>query len=288
MTLSFHDVQAIRFRPYTTAERDAQTQVENLLILNVETGQFEVYLGEPPNGQWHGVLRLDIDGTITPAHHSLFVNGDLHNEYARIAAPEEITTAWRMAPGGSIRCTPGDEPEGEIALQLKTTTGAPTHSASAGVPCWVMPDNDLYINEDGGTNWTKFAKQSSLDALKVSKSIMFASPGEDLAVEDWLSDQAIRVPAAGKHGTWTPGTVYVRVGTAGTGTNTILLRTSTTLTGARTTRATVNLGTAREASAAITWTPADGEYLWVTVSAVGGTAPKKGVAQVDIEETVYS
>ncbi len=124
-------------------------------------------------------------------------------------------------------------------------------------------------------------------SLKTSKSVIYASPSEDLAVEDWLSGQAVRVPAAGKHGTWTPGTIYVRVGTAGTGTNTILFRTSTTLTGARTTRATVNLGTAREASAAITWTPADGEYLWVAVSAVGATAPKLGIAQVDIEETVY-
>ena len=122
---------------------------------------------------------------------------------------------------------------------------------------------------------------------KVSKSIIFASPSEDFAVEDWLPDQAVRVPASGKHGTWTAGTVYVRCGTAGTGTNTILFRTSTTLTGARTTRATVNLSTNREASASITWTPADGEYMWIAVSAVGGTAPKKGIAQVDIEEAAY-
>lgn len=287
MATFFHDIQAIKFKGYTTAQRNALTLLENLFILNTETSQFELYLGEPPNGQWYGILRLNPDGTITPAHHGPFVNGDLHNEYARTQVPEEISGGWKLVSGGSLRCSQGDEPVGEIAVQLKTTTGAPTHSASAGVPCWVMPDTDLYVNDDGGTNWTKFVKQSSLDAIKVSKSIVFASPGEDLAVEDWLSDQAIRVPAAGKHGTWTPGTIYVRVGTAGTGTNTILFRTSTTLTGTRTTRATVNLGTAREASAAITWTPANGEYLWVAVSAVGATAPKKGVAQVDIEETAY-
>ena len=123
---------------------------------------------------------------------------------------------------------------------------------------------------------------------KVSKSIMFHSPSEDLAVEDWLSDQAIRVPAANKHGTWTPGTIYVRVGTAGTGVNTILFRTSGSLAGGRTTRATVNLGTAREATAAITWTPEDGQYLWIEVSAVGGTPPKNGVAQIDVEEAIYA
>jgi len=126
-------------------------------------------------------------------------------------------------------------------------------------------------------------------AHKVSKSIIFASPSAALAAsEDWLPDQAVRVPAASKHGTWTPGTVYVRVGTVGTGTNTILFQTSSTLTGARTTRATVNLGTAQEASAGITWTPADGEYMWVVCSAVGGTPPQKGVAQVDLEETIYT
>ena len=124
-------------------------------------------------------------------------------------------------------------------------------------------------------------------ALSVSKSVIFSSPSATLAVEDWLPDQAIRVPATGQRGVWTPGTFYVRVGTAGTGTNTILFRTSTTLTGARTTRATVNLGTAQEASATITWTPADGEYMWVAVSAVGATAPQKGVAQVDIVETAF-
>lgn len=121
----------------------------------------------------------------------------------------------------------------------------------------------------------------------VSKSILFASPNINFKVETWLPDQAVRVPASGKHGTWVAGTVYVRCGTAGTGTNTILFRTSTTLTGARTTRATVALGTNREASASITWTPADGEYMWIEVSAVGGTAPKRGIVQVDIEETAY-
>jgi len=123
---------------------------------------------------------------------------------------------------------------------------------------------------------------------KISKSVIFSSPAATLAVEDWLPDQAVRVPASGKHGTWTPGTIYVRVGTAGTGTNTILFRTSTTLTGARTTRATVNLGTAQEASAAITWTPADGDYMWVEVSAVGGTPPQKGIAQIDLLEEIVS
>ena len=97
------------------------------------------------------------------------------------------------------------------------------------------------------------------------------------------------MPAGGKHGTWTPGTFYVRVGTVGVGDTTIRFRTSSTFAGARTTRATVVLTPPEvEDSATITWTPVSGHYMWVDVSAVGGTAPKKGIAQVDIEEAIYS
>lgn len=178
-----------------------------------------------------------------------------------------------------------------------TRTIVVEHDAAGGnVSCVGGADITLDDQEDfcfllydsTATRWYAMSGTGGGGTMKVSKSIVFSSPNADLAVEDWLSDQATRVPAAGKHGTWTPGTIYVRVGTAGTGTNTILFRTSSTLTGVRTTRATVNLGTAREASAAITWTPADGEYMWVECSAVGGTPPKKGIAQVDIEEAIYS
>ncbi len=123
--------------------------------------------------------------------------------------------------------------------------------------------------------------------LKVSKSYMFEFPDEDMAVGDFIPENAIRIPASGKHGDITWGTVYVRCEVVGTGTNTILFRTSTTLTGGRTTRATVNLSTSREASASITLTESDGMYLWVECSAVGGTAPTKVTAQVDAEEAVY-
>ncbi len=289
MPIHFNNVNAIRFAPFTTAERDAIPVAarEGLVIRNTDTSQLELCLSDV----WYGLLRLQADGTITPTHHGPFVDGDLHNEYARTQAPEDISSAWLLMSGGFIGPPPAGNPglAGGIGLQVKVGTGVPTHSAHWSTPCWVWPDNDLYINNDGSTGWTKISKDGHTHAVsgKVSKSLMYHSPNEDLAVEDWLSDQAITVPASGKHGVWTPGTIYVRVGTAGTGTNTILFRTSTTLAGARTTRATVNLGTAREASAAITWTPTNGQYLWVAVSAVGGTAPKKGVAQIDLEEAVY-
>ena len=126
-------------------------------------------------------------------------------------------------------------------------------------------------------------------AHKVSKSVIFGSPSAALAVEDWLPDQAVRVPAASKHGTWTPGTFYVRLGTASSsGSVTVLFRTSDTLAGARTTRATVTItATNREGSAAITWPPADGQYMWVECTGFG-TGSANGIAQVDIEETIYT
>lgn len=127
----------------------------------------------------------------------------------------------------------------------------------------------------------------TMDARKSSKSYLYEFPDEDLAVADFIPENAIRIPAAGKHGDITWGTAYARCETVGVGTNTILFRTSATLTGTRTTRATIALNAAREASAAITLIETDGQYLWVACSAVGATAPKKVTVQIDAEETVY-
>ncbi len=156
-----HNVDGVRFSGHTTDERDVISAVarERLLILNTDTGQFEFYI----DGQgWRGILRLEADGTITPIHHGEFVNGDLHVEYARTAAPEEITTGWLLKSGGSIRPKAGDPPEGEVGIQRKTSTGAPTHSAGLGTLCWVQPDDYIYVNNDGDTGWTKQARSSDL------------------------------------------------------------------------------------------------------------------------------
>ena len=45
-------------------------------------------------------------------------------------------------------------PAGEIIAQVKTTTGAPTHSASEGTICWNSVDDVLYVNSNGTTGWT--------------------------------------------------------------------------------------------------------------------------------------
>ena len=39
--------------------------------------------------------------------------------------------------------------------QFKDTAGAPTHLASEGTRCWVGPDNEGYINNDGAIGWTR-------------------------------------------------------------------------------------------------------------------------------------
>jgi hypothetical protein len=45
-------------------------------------------------------------------------------------------------------------PVGEIVPQVKTTTGAPTHSATEGTICWNSVDNILYVNSNGATSWS--------------------------------------------------------------------------------------------------------------------------------------
>ncbi len=155
MATLFRNLSALVFDGITTAERDALNVQERMFIFNTTTQQFEVSL----SGIWYGLLRLDTNGRISSAHHGAIGSGDLHGEYARVAAPEEITTGWLLKSGGSVKATAGDPPTGEVLGQVKTTTGAPTHSASAGVSCWVLPDDDVYVNNDGGTGWTKQLKK---------------------------------------------------------------------------------------------------------------------------------
>lgn len=159
MATKFHNLSAPVFNPYTTAERDALNAQENMLLFNSDTNQFEVYL----SGVWLGVLVLNADGNISAVQHGIQV-GDLHPEYASISAPREITTAWLLKSGAIIKPLEGDPPVGAIAIQRKTSSGAPTHSSELAVLCWVQPDDDIYINNDGDTGWTKQAKASDLHA----------------------------------------------------------------------------------------------------------------------------
>ena len=53
--------------------------------------------------------------------------------------------------GGSHATTP----VGEVVAQVKTTTGAPTHSATEGTICWNSVDDTLHVNNNGTTGWTE-------------------------------------------------------------------------------------------------------------------------------------
>ena len=75
-------------------------------------------------------------------------------------APEDIqagsvNVVLQAVAGGSFKGgSHATSPAGEIVAQVKTTTGAPTHSASLGTLCWNSVDRILYVNNNGATGWT--------------------------------------------------------------------------------------------------------------------------------------
>lgn len=138
-----------------------------------------------------------------------------------------------------------------------------------------------------GTGALQAAIGSHAHAYKISKSYIFEYPDAALGLDDLIPQNSIRVPAAGKHGTIVLGIAYARCEVVGAGVNTLLIETSTTLTGARATRGTINLGIDREAASAdMAFTVSDGMYIWARCSAVGATAPQKVTVQIDALETV--
>lgn len=124
---------------------------------------------------------------------------------------------------------------------------------------------------------------------QVYHAYVFTPRSEALVLqEDWQPVAAHRIPPTGEHGALTPLRFRVRAMNAGGGVNTVVLQTSATLTGARTTRATVALDAAQEAETTAfgTWTPADNEYLWVRATAVG-TAPQNLTAELIVKEATF-
>lgn len=66
-----------------------------------------------------------------------------------------IRTVLQLIAGGAVKGgSHATAPAGEIVAQVKTTTGAPTHSASLGTLCWNSVDAALYVNNNGSTGWT--------------------------------------------------------------------------------------------------------------------------------------
>ncbi len=106
---------------------------------------------------------------------------------------------------------------------------------------------------------------------------------------DFNGELPVRVPGADAHSGATPFELRVTVETAGSGTNTIELQTSSTFGGARTTRATVSLDATQEAETSSfgSWVLSDDEYLWIRATAVG-TAPRGVEAQLDVGKVRYA
>ena len=75
-------------------------------------------------------------------------------------APEDIQAGdvnviLQAIAGGSFKGgSHATSPAGEIVAQVKTTTGAPSHSATLGTLCWNSIDLILYLNNNGTTGWT--------------------------------------------------------------------------------------------------------------------------------------
>lgn len=81
-------------------------------------------------------------------------------------APEDIqagsvNVVLQAIAGGSFKGgSHATSPAGEIVAQVKTTTAAPTHSASLGTLCWNSVDLILYTNNNGSTGWTAIGSGS--------------------------------------------------------------------------------------------------------------------------------
>jgi len=76
-----------------------------------------------------------------------------------------------LIDGGGVKGSVGDPPDsgGEIVVQVKTTTGPPTHAASLGALCWNSVDEDLYINSVADVGpwipWSKAGHGHVLDDI---------------------------------------------------------------------------------------------------------------------------
>lgn len=72
-----------------------------------------------------------------------------------------IDVALQAIAGGAFKGgSHATSPAGEVVAQVKTNTGAPTHSATEGTICWNSTDDKFYVNDDGSTGWTEIGAAS--------------------------------------------------------------------------------------------------------------------------------
>jgi hypothetical protein len=182
---------ALVFEAFTTVQRDALSAQERMVIYNSTSAQFEIYIGS----DWKDFAEYI--GTIGATEHEEITSGDLHPQYADPQQPEEITGSWALLSGGRIGPVAGDPPEGEVIVQVKTTTGAPTHSATRGVFCVNTVDLAVYVTLVSGTTWTQIAKYTDLHAESHDyDSHTGGVPYGDVEYDDATSDPLIDGEAA--------------------------------------------------------------------------------------------
>ena len=93
-------------------------------------------------------MPIDITGEFQPSDG---VHGfDLYDPQDIKAG--NINVALTLAAGGKFDA---NGVTGEIVVQ--NGAGVPSHSATEGTPYWDTTNDDLYVNNDGSTAWTKFA-----------------------------------------------------------------------------------------------------------------------------------
>ena len=263
----FSAVPALVFDGFTTAERDAlDSPQERHVIFNTTTLDLEIHL----SGVWYPFLRLDANGQITAAQH-----GSIATAYLRRDVSGDLDAAWRIGEGGSLHTTKGNPPVGEIGGQVKTTTGAPTHSASPSTVCLVLPDSTYYVST-GGMTWVRLGGSAELAHV-----LTFPYPERELAVGVFMPLPGYRLltklTGPGVEG---DQRFTVTADVAGSGTNTVLLESTTgdpfTTSPSWTTRATMALGTTKFVTVSTfsgwVWDP-DTEYLRARATAVGATRP---------------
>ena len=108
-----------------------------------------IYLRDGGNGGGDVTIPITSEFAVTDGAHGF----DLYDPQD-IKAGNVNVVLQAIASGAFKGGSHATSPAGEVVAQVKTTTGAPTHSASEGTICWNSVDDALYVNNNGTTGWT--------------------------------------------------------------------------------------------------------------------------------------
>lgn len=159
--------------------------VDNTLYCNSDGATAWVFIGVT-NGNSHD--HAGGDGAQVDHGGLAGLGDDDHTQYAQIAAGETITGVWQLSTGGAVKGgSHATAPVGEIVAQVKTTTGAPSHSASEGTMCWNSVDNKFYVNADGATAWQEIGAGGGVSYGTNTELANVTKAAEDAGVSSLVS-----------------------------------------------------------------------------------------------------